>query len=304
MSTPATLRTIARLADGTEVGAWMLTADLAEWDLDELLAMGDEVESWRFDSDNERIALMKAGDPCVLWVYGVRDGQKVAGLWAIGEITGEPWESAEDDVEGDEPDADAGSNGSAGSVADPSDDDDWDETDVYIDLDLQFFDEPIPRAVLQADKRFGKAVILHRPDTDDPIPLTPAEYAFIEEHLDANGLWPDDPESDAILDDAEAAAIAHLESLGLTVEQLDEPPYLVAIKDGAEIEVLIAPTTSPDEFVLGAAEFDDLVAEPAGSMLVVVVFGEADQEPHVAHVVDDWHPDADRYDRATQLHRV
>lgn len=297
MSTPASLRSIARLSDDREVGAWMLTADLAEWDVDELTALGDDVENWRFDNPNERIALMKAGDPCVLWAYGTADGQKVAGLWAIGEITSAPWEARDGDAGEDDDAAEA-------DEAEADEDDDWDERDVYVDIDLQFFADPIPRTVLQADKRFGKAVILHRPDTAAPLPLTPGEYAFIEEYLDANGLWPDDPESDAVLDDAEAAAIAHLESLGMTVEQRDEPPYLIATKDGDEAEVLIAPTTSADEFVLGAAEFDDLSGEDEGSLLVVVVFGEDTDEPRVAHVIDAWHPSADRYDRATQIHRV
>jgi len=323
MSTPASPRAIARLADGTDVGAWMLKADIADWDLDDLIGLGQEIDAWTFEDRNERVSLMKAGDPCVLWVYGNLHGEKVAGLWAIGELGSAPWTAA-DLAAADANDANAPS--LAAIAADASevedDDDDWDEDDedeVYVDIDLQFLSEPIPRATLQADKRFGKAVILHRPDTVDPVPLTPVEYAFIEEFLDANGLWPDDPESDAVLDDAEDAAIEHLESLGFTVDQRDEPPYLVAIKEGVEVEVLIAPTTSPNDFVLGAAEFDDLQAEADPLLLVVVVFGTDDAAddatgdgatgdgaaggaPRVAHVVENWRPDPARYDRSTQLH--
>ncbi len=282
------MRSIGHLRDGTPIGAWLLKAHPDVWDVVGFLEAGGEIESWSL-TDSYRVELMAPGDPCVLWMTGAEGADPPAGLWAIGEITTEPYEGTSED-----------------DGFWPSDEERTRRT-LHIGVDLAFLPEPIPRHVLADDPRFEGAEIFRAPRMGSPLALTPAMYEALEQHLDDHDLWPDEHEAEAILAEAEEVAVGHLVDLGWQVDERDEPPYLSAARDGLELEVLVAPTAVASEFVLGVSEFDELVADldDHGLLLVVVVFpDDEDDLPTIAQVREGWRPDPDRYDRRTQLHQA
>lgn len=259
------MRTLGRLDDGTEIGAWLLVADPDTWDTAAFVGDGEDIEQWPLD-DETRAAMVHPGDPCVVWVTGAVGSDIASGLWAIGEIT-------------DRPDA-----------------------AHVVEIDVQLFGDPIPASVFAADDRFAGAEVFGDPPRGNPQVLTPDQYAYIEDHLDAGDLWPADPELDALLDEAEDIALARLEQLGWSIEENDDPPTLMASRDGIETEVFLAVVTGGDGFVLGVEEFDELLWEGEGVLLVVVSF-ESDESAEVLTVEERWVPTEDRFDRRTQRYR-
>lgn len=79
---------IARLRDGSEVGAWLLKANPQVWDIGRALADGTELDWWRL-APSYRAGLVRAGHPCAMWVTR-GDARVTPGIWAVGEVTGDP----------------------------------------------------------------------------------------------------------------------------------------------------------------------------------------------------------------------
>ncbi len=282
------MRSIGHLRDGTPIGAWLLKAHPDVWDIIGFIDAGGQIDSWSL-TDSYRVELMAPGDPCVLWITGAEGADPTPGLWAIGEITTEPYEATSED-----------------DGFWPSDEERTKRT-LHIGVDLQVLPEPIARGVLADDPRFADAEIFRAPRMGSPLALTPAMYDALETHLDENDLWPDEHEAEAILAEAEEVAAAHLLDLGWALDERDEPPYLTASREDRELEVLVAPTSVGTEFVLGVGEFDELIEEldEDGLLLVVVVFpDDEDDLPTIAQVTEGWRPDPARYDRRTQIHQA
>ena len=157
---------VARLRDGTEVGAWLLKARPSVWDIGTALGEGVELDWWRL-APSYRVDLVHAGHPCAMWV--TRGDVRVAsGVWAIGEVTGEP----------------------VADVGDPED-------PLWIDegarrqlrprvpVRLEVLEAPVRREELAADPRLRRAEILRVPRIGNPAAFTPGEWAALLDLADS-----------------------------------------------------------------------------------------------------------------------
>ena len=142
----------------------MFKANPEVWDVLGFLATGAEVDTWRM-APSYRVELIRPGHRCVLWVTGARTAAWTPGVWAVGEITSDPF----DDI-GD------------------SDDHRWrdlsarDRVRPYVLCRMDAV-EPIPRIELAADPDFVDAEILRRPRMGSPLALTPGQMAVIDGHV-------------------------------------------------------------------------------------------------------------------------
>jgi len=102
-----------------------------------------------------RARLMRAGQRVVFWASGSRGGQPY-GVWGSGVLTGP-------------------------AVPDP-DDGRW---HVPLDLTIAAPARRVPRATLRADPRLAGAEVLRQPQAANPSFLTRAEFAALQDHLDA-----------------------------------------------------------------------------------------------------------------------
>jgi len=154
--------------DGTQVAAWMVTANRRVWDLPGFLATGEAVDAWRL-FDNYRTRGMKPGDPVLLWLAGNDTDDPAPGIYALGIATSEPYE--------DHGDPDDPAWGDAAEAA---------KVRPYIDLNLPQLDAPLHRSDLRADPRLKRLEVLRAPQMANPLVVTPEEMAAIDEHLGGN----------------------------------------------------------------------------------------------------------------------
>lgn len=151
---------VASLRDGTSVGAWLLKASPAIWDIGSALRDGTELDWWRL-APSYRAELVRPGHPCAMWV--TRGDPRVrSGLWAIGEVVGEPV----DDV---------------GDPEDPL----WRDLSARAQLRprvpvrLEVLHAPILREVVVEDPRLSHAEILRVPRIGNPAAFTPDEWTAV-----------------------------------------------------------------------------------------------------------------------------
>lgn len=154
--------------DGTQVAAWMVTANRHVWDLPGFLATGEAVDAWRL-FDNYRARAMKPGDPVLLWLAGSDTDDPAPGIYALGIATSEPY-----DDHGDPDDPAWGDAAEAAKVR------------PYIDLHLPQLDAPLHRSDLRADARLERLEVLRAPQMANPLVVTPEEMAALDEHLGGN----------------------------------------------------------------------------------------------------------------------
>ncbi|MGI3781070.1 MAG: EVE domain-containing protein [Janthinobacterium lividum] len=79
------------------LGAWLLKANPAVWDVRRFLADGEtRLTSWSVQR-GYRSALMRSGDKVVLWLSGPGTGGLVRGVWGLGHVVAEAesWQDAE-----------------------------------------------------------------------------------------------------------------------------------------------------------------------------------------------------------------
>lgn len=150
-------KAIARLRDGSEVGAWLLKASPSIWDIGAALAEGVELDWWRL-APSYRVDLVREGHPCAMWVTR-GDPRVVSGVWAMGEVTGDP----HDDV-GDPDDPLWVDEGARRQV----------RPRVPVRLDVLV--TPVRREELLADPRLRDAEILRVPRIGNPAAFTPAQW--------------------------------------------------------------------------------------------------------------------------------
>ena len=148
---------IARLRDGSPVGAWLLKANPTVWDIGSFLASGADVDRWRL-APSYRCALMLADHPVVLWVTR-GDPVFVAGVWAVGHVTAEP----SDDV-GD-PDDDLWRDRGAQRQVRP-----------YVEVRMSVLDRPVAAEAVRAHPDLVGMELLRAPRMGSPVALTPQEY--------------------------------------------------------------------------------------------------------------------------------
>jgi len=140
------------------VNRWLLQCNPAVWDIHAWRADGNEgLSEWivgrHFDD-------LSVGDPFALWVGG-----KQAGVYAVGQLTGEARPSPR-----------------------KKDGDYWKKTPnrdtwvVPLRVDV-WLEEPIPKRELASDPDFAKATILRTPFAANPFRLSFFEWGAIERHL-------------------------------------------------------------------------------------------------------------------------
>ncbi len=164
---------IARLRDGTEVGAWLLKARPSIWDIGTALGQGVELDWWRL-APSYRVELVHAGQPCAMWVTR-GDARVPSGVWAVGRVVGEPSEDTGD------PDDPLWVDEGARRQVRPR---------VPVELDV--LEVPVRREELVADPRLRGAEILRVPRIGNPAALTPAEWSALVDLVEgpAPERWP------------------------------------------------------------------------------------------------------------------
>lgn len=150
-------RGVASLRDGTEVGAWLLKANPAIWDIGTALREGTDLDWWRM-ARSYRNDLVATGHPCVMWVtHG--DRRVGSGVWALGAVTGPVDEDCGD------PDDPLWRDEAARRQLRPR-----------LPVRLEVLSRPVLRAAFAADPRLHHAEVLRVPRIGNPAVLTPDEW--------------------------------------------------------------------------------------------------------------------------------
>lgn len=155
------VRPIAHLRNGTAVAAWMFKAKPEIWDVIGAIEAihadpgAPRIDSWQMAA-SYRVGLVRAGQPCVLWVTGGRHAA-TTGVWGIGEVTRSP-------------------------ELDPMSEEGRPRYDVGIELELATV--AVPLVELAVDERFAHAEIIRAPRVSSPVALTATEFEAIED------AWP------------------------------------------------------------------------------------------------------------------
>ncbi|CAN5549309.1 hypothetical protein BH10ACT3_BH10ACT3_08350 [soil metagenome] len=166
---------IARLRDGSPVGAWMLKAQPDVWDIGSALRDGVELDSWRL-APSYRAELVHVGHPCVLWITR-GDNRVPSGVWAIGEVTGEP------DLDVGDPDDDLWRDARARRELRP-----------MVPVRLRALRRGVSKELIRADPRLASIEMFRVPRMGNPAALTPEEWWALEELvLDLEGDGTADP---------------------------------------------------------------------------------------------------------------
>ena len=148
---------VAHLRDGTPVGAWLLKANPAVWDIGAFLRSGAQVDRWRL-APSYRTDLLAVGHPAVLWVTR-GDPDREPGVWAVGRVSGE----VSDDV---------------GEPDDPL----WRDTGAqrqirpYVEVRLTVLRAALPAAELRAHPALAGMELFRAPRMGSPVALTPREW--------------------------------------------------------------------------------------------------------------------------------
>lgn len=151
---------IGHLRDGTEVGAWLLKAHPSIWDIGTALGEGVELDWWRL-APSYRVGMVHAGHPCALWVTR-GDARVPSGIWAVGEVTGEPVEDTGD------PDDPLWVDEGARQQVRPR-----------IPVHLEVLQVPVRREEMSSDPRLRSTEILRVPRIGNPAAVTPDEWAAL-----------------------------------------------------------------------------------------------------------------------------
>ena len=88
---------MARAINRDNIGAWLLKANPALWDLREFLEAGENrLTSWAV-RPGYRSTLMTPGDRVLFWVSGDRRSELARGIWGDGQVVApaEDWVDAE-----------------------------------------------------------------------------------------------------------------------------------------------------------------------------------------------------------------
>jgi hypothetical protein len=123
---------MARAVDRSTLGAWLLKANPAVWDLGGFLAAGERrLTSWAV-RPGYRSALMRPGDRVLFWVSGDGRSGFARGVWGLGVVTApaESWQDAERGFWTDE--------GSRQGVR------------ARVEVDVELLEEPVPVTELRA----------------------------------------------------------------------------------------------------------------------------------------------------------
>ena len=140
---------------GDDLGAWLLKASGDHSDVAERAARRDAVAHWCVHR-SYRTALMRTGQPALLWVSGSR--RVTPGIWAVGTLTGVA--------------ADDGGPGRR----------------QHVPLTLRWLpgDARLSRDEVRADPRLADLEVLRQPQAANPSFVNRAQYRAILDHLGAD----------------------------------------------------------------------------------------------------------------------
>ncbi len=144
-----------------QFGAWLMKCNPTIWDIQQFIADGHVViEGWSL-KETYRLAHMRQGDPCLLWVTD--QGSIPGGVYATGQITGLP-----ERAQGDE------------YWVDPED---GERVQPYADLELTMLATPLERERVQEEPGLADAEIFRQPWASNPGVLSRDEWRLISEML-------------------------------------------------------------------------------------------------------------------------
>ncbi len=153
---------LARLRDGTAVGAWLLKANPAVWDIGTALRDGTELNWWRM-ARSYRTSLVAPGQPVAMWVTR-GDPRTLSGVWALGTVTGPVHEDC-----GDPDDTLWRDEGARRQVR------------PRLPVHLEVLSGVVSREEFAADPRLAHSEILRVPRIGNPAALTPAEWRALRD---------------------------------------------------------------------------------------------------------------------------
>jgi hypothetical protein len=137
----------------TDVACWVLKSRRSPTEIDAGWIPGTQRTLTRCLRRSYRIELMRAGQPCLLWL----SGQREPGVQAIGTLAGE---------------------------AVPSEQPGDGAPEVAVAVTLTRLLRPVERALLLADHEFAGAEVLRMPAGSNPSYLSPARFGALLELLD------------------------------------------------------------------------------------------------------------------------
>lgn len=156
---------VARLRDGTPVGAWLFKANPAVWDIGTALRDGTELDWWRL-ARTYRAELVEPGHSCAMWVSR-GDRRFASGVWAVGTVTGAVHEGC-------------------GDPRDPLWRDEGARRQLRprVPVRLTPLARPVLREEFRDDPRLEHAEVMRVPRMGNPAALTPVEWRALLDHIE------------------------------------------------------------------------------------------------------------------------
>jgi EVE domain len=155
---------MARAIDRDNLGAWLLKANPALWDLSGFLRAGDNrLTSWAVQP-GYRSALMRSGDRVLFWVSGDGRSGLARGIWGDGRVVApvEDWVDGERGFWRDD--------GARAAVR------------ARVRVDITFLDEPLTADELRA-RGLTDLEVLRMPQGANPSWVSTAQLAVVDELL-------------------------------------------------------------------------------------------------------------------------
>ena len=165
---------MARTVDRDRLGAWLLKANPAVWDLRGFLDSGERrLTSWAVQP-GYRSALMRPGDRVLFWVSGDGRSGFARGVWGLGTVIApaEPWQDAEPGFWTDQ--------GSRHGVR------------ARVEVDIALLADPVPATELRA-AGIGDLEVQRQPFGANPSFVSAAQ---LEQLSDLLPPWPVPADSD------------------------------------------------------------------------------------------------------------
>lgn len=136
----------------------MFKANPAVWDVHGALRDGQDIDRWRM-VDSYRVGLVAPGQPCVLWVTRSGTVDHPSGIYAVGEIAGEPYLDIGD-----------GEDGRWGDVGDAR------AERPYVEVRLDVLERPVESSELRADPAWEDEEIFRAPRVASPVAVSPEAW--------------------------------------------------------------------------------------------------------------------------------
>lgn len=209
------------------LGAWVLKCNPKVWDIAGFMADGyNWISDWSVQN-NYRSQLMSVNDPVVLWVTGSTGAAVTPGVWAVGRVTAPIEVRLRDDEVADGPPV----------VEDESEGEQtyWVDAEAraratfYVSVDLPFFDDPLSREEIRANRALRDTEVLRQPQMGNPSWMTQTEWEALQGLLGDRALQPADPadvanwqrEAEVAEPDPEARVLVESAAIGYVQDSLE-----------------------------------------------------------------------------------